>query len=122
MKLFSYDLDRNPSRFGFCLGVTIGRRVRRWRGTEYNTGWVAFTVDWFAPLGEPNRLYLFGPKWTYMIGLPTNVETRIRETPSGVARFEESTGPWRITTGQRWTRDGGWTDEWSWFVRSPRRT
>ena len=25
-----------------------------------------------APLGEPNRLYLFGPRWPWMQGLPDN--------------------------------------------------
>jgi hypothetical protein len=25
-----------------------------------------------APLGEPNRLYLFGPRWHWMQGLPDN--------------------------------------------------
>jgi hypothetical protein len=49
----------------FPYGTSLMMRV----GTE-NAG-VSFTLDWNAPIGEPNRLYLNGGSWHVVLGLPS---------------------------------------------------
>lgn len=92
-------------------------------------GRVSGCVDWFAPMGEPNRLYVTGLRWRYMIGLPDNRVEEFEDTGTVVLNGREIPsvrswtvrGRWRLVRGQRWTRTGGWSqgDDWTWFVWSP---
>jgi hypothetical protein len=121
-KLIRVDLDWNTDRFGGCLGVRIGTRHDPDFG-RYDSGWCALTLDWMAPLGEPNRLYLFGPKWEWMLGLPDNRSLEeTGEYHDGIAVVREVTGRWGLTRGQAWTRRKGWRNELPYrvLVRSPR--
>jgi hypothetical protein len=121
--LIAFDVDYRPGKFGVCAGVTVGRRMETTRsGSKFNTGWFAGCLDWYAPMGEPNRLYLAGPRWWYMIGLPDNREDEWIGDLDRVAQFRTVRTRWRLVRGQVWTPEGGWSqdDRWSWFVRSPR--
>ncbi len=51
---------------GVCLCIRIGRKRDDKHGLPRAPG---FTLDIHDPLGAPNRLYLWGPKRHYMIGL-----------------------------------------------------
>lgn len=117
--LVAADVDWRPGRLGVCAWIRFGRRIY----DGHNVGWVAVTLDWFDPMGEPNRLYVFGPRWDYMIGLPDNRED-VFSVEDGVSVFREVRGRWRLVRGQRWSRARGWDQDlvrFSWFVRSPRR-
>jgi hypothetical protein len=79
--------------FGTSLGVRIGPREpepphKPECKTDCRCEWPerrptpGFTLDLNAPLGEPNRLYLTGPRRRYMIGLLSwhgEVETGTRQ-------------------------------------------
>lgn len=121
--LIAFDVDYRPGKFGVCAGVTVGRRVHTARsGAEINTGWLGGCLDWWAPMGEPNRLHLSGPRWRYMIGLPDNRDDEWIGDEDDVPVFRTVRGPWRLVRGQAWSREHGWSNDnrWSWFVRSPR--
>lgn len=75
-----FDADWNTSPpFGACLCIRIGPQDGDMSEPNWNPG---FTLDLNAPLGEPNRLYLFLGHWHVILGLPefrdferTGVET-----------------------------------------------
>lgn len=133
--LVAIDVDWRPGHFGTCAWIGFGRRMQ----DGHNVGWAAATLDWFDPDGAPNRLYLFGPRWHYMIGLPTNLHEEFEDTDETytfrgeqvpLVRYRTVRGRWRVTRGQPWSREDGWSqswktgskDDWTWFVRSPRKT
>ena len=120
--LVRVDLDWNTDHFGLCLGVRLGTRMESERH-RINVGWCAVTLDWMASLGEPNRLYLFGPRWHWMLGLPDNRHIEVTgEREDGVLVVREVTGRWEWTRGQAWTRREGWRNQLPYrvLVRSPR--
>ena len=132
--LVAFHVDWRPKHFGTGAWIGFGRRL----SDGHNVGWVAATLDLFAPDGAPNRLYLFGPKWFYMIGLPDNRREEFEDTDRTytfrgrvmpVTKVRTVRGRWRLIRGQPWSRKVGWSrkwedgdlDDWTWFVRSPRK-
>ncbi len=68
-----------------------------------------FTLDLNAPLGEPNRLYLWGARREYMIGL---IQWR--------DDYGEETRWPRLVRGQAWNwRTCEGSDRWRWIVVHP---
>lgn len=78
-----FDADWN-TRFPFgtslCLRIGPGKQP----GHPDVPG---FTLDLNAPLGEPNRLYLFLPPWLVILGLPAWHEDRSFTGENGEDRF-----------------------------------
>jgi hypothetical protein len=122
---FWFDADWNTRfPFGTSAGLRIGRQPRR------VAGGLGFTLDVNAPLGEPARLYLWGPKRHYMIGLAswhewqeTGTETRtIMARPETVHLGHDVRCRPRIVRGQAWDwKRSEYTDppRWRWIVVAP---
>ena len=119
------DIDWNTRwPFGFCACIRIGRKTT---GRLPARG---LTLDLNAPLGEPNRLYVFGSRWHYMIGLISWHSERETGTRQQVIMGRETTvhlmedyrcRP-RIVRGQAWDpeqRRFTLPPRWVWIVRSP---
>lgn len=98
--------------FGVSLGVT-------------GPGFFRLCLDVNAPLGEPNGLYLTGPRRNYMIGLlawHTEKVTHVTTSPRG-RRIACTKHVWcwpRLERGQSWDwkRSEG-SDRWRWLVIHP---
>lgn len=122
--LFSFDFDLDPCNwYGGCYGLKFGKRmVSSSSGKQFNVGRVSFCLDWFGYFGEPNRIYVTGPKWRYIIGLPDNRHWASTDREiDGVPVIEMVRGRWRICRSQKWSSKDGWIEESTWFSRSPRR-
>lgn len=79
------DADLNTRfPFGTSLGVRLGRRPGS--GPSGVRSGPGFTLDLNAPLGEPNRLYLFLPGWSAILGLPT-IRREVFYEEDGEKRF-----------------------------------
>lgn len=88
-----------------------------------------FTLDVNAPLGEPNRLYVTGPRRQYMIGLltwhtevVTHVATEVQRGKERRISHMKRVRSWpRLVRGQAWDRKGcKWSqDRWRAIVITP---
>lgn len=131
------DLDVNTRfPYGGCLCIRVGPK-HPWPdpGSTHRQARHGFTLDVNAPLGEPNRLYVFSARRQHMIGLatwhdwePTTTEIRTiggRERAVHCGR-DVRCRP-RLVRGQRhnWAtgRAWDWQDPaaWRWWVTRPAR-
>lgn len=118
------DIDWNMRfPFGASIGVSVGRNPKPGNRS------LGFCLDINAPIGEPNRLYLTGPRRDWMIGLITwwtFRETGRHETTHNGRVITQIEGedvrcrP-RLERGQAWDwkRSEG-SDRWRWIVSHPR--
>ena len=134
------DADWN-TRFPFGVGlcVRLGPREPRPQHTpeckmDCRCEWPErrrtpqFTLDVNAPLGEPNRLYLWLPGLDVMIGLVswhTEIETGTRQQvifgrEQTVHLMKTVRCRPRLERGQAWDwKRSAWSDRWRWLVVHP---
>jgi hypothetical protein len=118
------DADWNPRfPFGISLCIRLGpREPEPCHKSECKTDCrceyaprrftPAFTLDVNAPLGEPNRLYIPGPRRNYMIGLlswhtevVTHVTTEVHRGKERRISHMKTVRCWpRLVRGQAWDR------------------
>lgn len=123
-----FDADWNTRfPFGASLCLRIGP-YRPWPDpdSEHRQPKRGFTLDLNAPLGEPNRLYLWGAKCEYMIGLIswwTFRETGRMETKRGmVIDGDHVRCRPHLVRGQAWDwkrSEGTGPPRWRWIVIHP---
>lgn len=112
--------------FGTSFGVRVGPKAATY--DEHRLPPWGFTLDVNAPLGEPNRLYVWGPKRNYMIGLVswhTQIETGTRQQiimgrEQTVHEMKTVRCRPRLERGQTWDwkRSEG-SDRWRWITVHP---
>jgi hypothetical protein len=112
--------------FGICMCLRLGP-AHPWPepGSEHRQAKRGFTLDLNAPLGEPNRLYLWGARREYMIGLvswwtfrETGREGRVIQGDHVRCRPHLVRGQawdWKRDEARDWRRD----DSWRWLVIHP---
>lgn len=120
---FYFDADINTRRpYGVCAGFRVGEHSVIPDGT-------GFSLDLNAPLGEPNRLYVSGPRRHYTIGLVswhTQVKTGERTEGTGLRRrviyeMKHVRCRPRLIRSQAWDGDlAEYTRCWHWIVAVPR--
>lgn len=70
-----------------------------------------FTLDVNAPLGEPNRLYLWLPPWSATVSLPTRVAEELTgEEIGGVPVYRRVRGRWRLSD-RKWLAVHRWEEK-----------
>ena len=119
------DIDWNTRfPFGASIGVTFGHKPAPGSGDRA----LGFCLDVNAPLGEPNRLYLTGPRRDWMVGLitwwtfrETSQQSVVRNgrTITQIEGDDVRCRP-RLERGQAWDwkrSEGG--DRWRWLVIHP---
>lgn len=95
-KYLYFDADFNTR---FPYGTSLCLRIGRGGPEKAPSGAPGFTLDVNAPLGEPNRLYLWLPWWRWVIlSLPTRMTVELTdEEISGVPVYRVVRGKWHLS-------------------------
>ena len=123
-----FDADLNTRwPFGISLGVRVGTR-RPWPHPDstYKQARRGVTLDLNPPMGEPNRLYVWGARREYMIGLVSwheFRETGRRQSSRGtIVEGKHVRCRPRLVRGQAWDwklSEGTVPPRWRWIVVHP---
>lgn len=119
-----FDADWNTRwPFGTSLCLRIGPQ-RPWPdpGSSHKQPKRGLTLDLNAPLGEPNRLYLWGGRRQWMIGLISWHKLRETGREDGVPVLSEFRCRPHLVRGQAWDwkrSEGSTPPRWHWIVIHP---